>query len=81
MTKTQHLEHSRGERVGPRAPPTLRGTSGVRVGCVQLRGRVHSPRIGVLWRLNYCVKLHREFLRERSTLEKKKTVSFGCRLE
>ena len=50
MIKTQLLEHSPGERVGPRAPPTLRGASGVRVGCVKLRRWVHSPRIGVLWR-------------------------------
>ena len=33
---------------GPRAPPTLRDASGARVGCVQQRRWVQSPRIGVL---------------------------------
>ena len=38
-----------GERVGPPSTaPTLRGASGMRVGCAQLRRLVCSPRIGVL---------------------------------
>ena len=40
----------------------------MRAGCVQLRRRVHSPRIGVLRRLSYSVKLHRVFWRGRSTI-------------
>ena len=59
MTKTTSRALPR-EQVG-RAPATLRGASDVQVGCVHLRRWVHSPRIGVLWQLNYYFKLHREF--------------------
>ena len=56
------------EPVGPRAPPALRRALGVRVGCTQLRRWVHSPRVGVLWRLNCSVKFHREFSAEESII-------------
>ena len=76
LTKTQLLEHS-----GSGLDHEHSGASGVRVGCVQLSRWVHSPRIGVLWRLNYSVKLHCEFERGQSIIFKKKIRFFGCRLE
>ena len=52
-TKTKYLRALPGERVGPRTRSAAVGASGVRLGCVQLRRRVHSARFGVLWRLKF----------------------------
>ena len=49
------------ERVEPRAPPALGDASRVRVGCTPLRCWAHSPRVYMVWRLNYSVKLHRAY--------------------